>query len=95
MEFVLTLLCAVSLAVGVFFAFTGVFGILKFPDYFARAQASTCISTLGVLGAVFSALLKNRDFQEMVRATLLDILRSPEGTALISQVIRKELDRRR
>jgi len=29
MEFVLTLLCAVSLAVGVFFAFTGVFGILK------------------------------------------------------------------
>jgi len=45
-------------------------------------------------GAVFSALLKNKDFQDMVRATLLDILRSPEGTALITQVVRKELNRR-
>ena len=56
MEIVLTLLCAASLAAGVFFAFTGVFGILRFPDYFARAQASTCISTLGVLGAVLSGI---------------------------------------
>jgi len=56
MEFVLTLLCAAFLAVGVFFAFTGVVGILRFPDYFARAQAATCISTLGVLGAVLSGI---------------------------------------
>ena len=56
MELVLTLLCAASLAVGVFFACTGVFGILRFSDFFARAQASTCISTLGVLGAVFSGI---------------------------------------
>jgi len=56
MEIVLTLLCAAALAVGVFFAFTGVFGILRFPDYFARAQAATCISTLGVLGAVLSGI---------------------------------------
>ena len=56
MELVLTLLCAASLVVGVFFACTGVVGILRFPDYFARAQAATCISTLGVLGAVFSGI---------------------------------------
>ena len=56
MDIVLTLLCAASLAVGVFFAFTGVFGILRFPDYFARSQAATCISTLGVLGAVLSGI---------------------------------------
>ena len=56
MELVLTLLCAASLVVGVFFACTGVFGILRFPDFFARAQASTGISTLGVLGAVFSGI---------------------------------------
>ena len=46
-------------------------------------------------GTVFSALLKNKDFQEMVRATVLDVLRSPEGNAILSQVVRKELDRRR
>ena len=46
-------------------------------------------------GAVFSALLKNKDFQEMVRATVLDVLRSPEGNTILSQVVRKELDRRR
>ena len=56
MDIVLTLLCAASLAVGVFFAFTGVVGVLRFPDYFARAQAATCISTLGVLGAVFAGI---------------------------------------
>ena len=56
MELLLTILCAAALAVGVTFAATGVVGILRFPDYFARAQASTCISTLGVLGAVFAGI---------------------------------------
>jgi len=45
-------------------------------------------------GAVFSALLKNKDFQDMVRATLLDILRSPEGKEIVTQIVRKELSRR-
>lgn len=56
MVFLLTLLSGAALAVGVFFAATGVIGVLKFPDYFARAQAATCISTLGVLGAVVSGI---------------------------------------
>ena len=56
MELLLTLLCAAALLAGILFAATGVVGILRFPDYFARAQASTCISTLGVTGAVLSGI---------------------------------------
>jgi len=56
MEFVLALLSGAALLVGVFFAATGVIGVLKFPDYFARAQAATCISTLGTLGACLSGV---------------------------------------
>ena len=56
MEFVLTILCAAALLAGILFAATGVIGILRFPDFFARAQASTCISTLGVMGAILSGI---------------------------------------
>lgn len=44
-------------------------------------------------GAVFSALLKSRSFQDMVRATVLEVLRSPEGQELLAKAVRKELDR--
>jgi monovalent cation/proton antiporter MnhG/PhaG subunit len=56
MAFICTILCGVSLLVGIFFAAVGVIGILRFPDYFARAQAATCISTMGALGAVASGV---------------------------------------
>ena len=42
-------------------------------------------------GAVFSALLKSASFQSMIRSTVLDVLRSPEGQELIAQAVRKEL----
>ena len=44
-------------------------------------------------GAVFSALLKSKSFQDMVRSTVLDVLRSPEGQQLLAKAIRKELNR--
>lgn len=44
-------------------------------------------------GAVFSALLKSKAFQDMIRDTVVQVLRSPEGQALISQAVRKELGR--
>lgn len=44
-------------------------------------------------GAVFSALLKSKSFQDMVRATVLEVLRSPEGQALLAKAVRKELGR--
>lgn len=45
-------------------------------------------------GAVFSALLKSKSFQTMVRDTVLDVLRSPEGQELLAKAIRKELGRK-
>ena len=54
---VLTVATGAALAVGVFFALTGVVGILRFPDFFGRVQASTCITTLGALGVVVAGVL--------------------------------------
>lgn len=46
-------------------------------------------------GTLFDALLSSKPFQNMVRSTVLDVLRSPEGQELLGQVIRKEMARRR
>ena len=47
----------VLIAVGLFFALAGTKGVLKMPDTFCRMQASTCISTMGILGVCLGALL--------------------------------------
>ncbi len=47
----------VLIACGAFFALVGVLGILRMPDTFCRMQASTCVSTLGVLGVALGGLL--------------------------------------
>ena len=47
----------VLIAVGAIFALAGTIGILKMPDTFCRMQASTCISTLGVIGVCLGATL--------------------------------------
>lgn len=44
-------------------------------------------------GAVFDAFLKNKTFQDMVRSTVLEVLRSPEGQAIIAKAVLRELDR--
>ena len=44
-------------------------------------------------GAVFSALLKSKSFQSMVRDTVLEVLRSSEGQELIAKAVKKELKR--
>lgn len=43
--------------VGLVFATAGTIGILKMPDSFSRMQASTCISTLGILGVAVGGIL--------------------------------------
>ena len=47
----------VILAAGFIFALAGAKGILQMPDAFCRMQASTCISTLGVLGVIVGGAL--------------------------------------
>lgn len=57
MEQFVTGLVAVCLLVGIFFAGIGVLGILRFPDYFSRAQASTCITSMGSLGSILAGII--------------------------------------
>ncbi len=40
-------------------------------------------------GAVFSALLKSDSFKTLVRETVLDVLKSPEGQALLAKAAKK------
>lgn len=45
------------LVIAAFFALAGTLGVLKMPDTFCRMQASTCITTLGMLGVAIGGLL--------------------------------------
>ena len=59
-----------------------------------KAAAPRVVQTSGAgqeEGAVFSALLKSKSFQSMVRDTVLEVLRSPEGQELLAKAVRKEL----
>ena len=46
-------------------------------------------------GGMFDAFAKNKAFQDLLRATVLEVLRSPEGQELLARTVRKELDRQR
>lgn len=59
-----------------------------------RAAAPQPKSGGGDQGTVFGSLLRTPAFQEMVRETVLEVLRSPEGQELLSRTVRRELDRR-
>ncbi len=54
---VLRVLIDLLIACGLVFAVAGTKGILKMPDTFCRMQASTCVTTLGVLGVVVGGAL--------------------------------------
>ena len=45
------------LLIGAVFALAGTIGTLKMPDTYSRMQASTCISTLGILCIGLGALV--------------------------------------
>ncbi len=47
----------VLIAIGVIFALAGTLGVMRMPDTFCRMQASTCVTTLGVIGVGLGALL--------------------------------------
>ena len=44
-------------------------------------------------GSLLDPLMKNRAFQDMVRATVLEVLRSPEGQELLAQAVRHQINR--
>ena len=45
-------------------------------------------------GGMLDAMLASKQVQELLRSTVLDTLRSPEGQALIAKAVRKELERK-
>lgn len=46
-------------------------------------------------GTIFDSFLKSKAFQDMVRAAVTDVLRSPQGQELIAKAVRRELERGR
>ena len=80
------------IAIGLFFALAGTKGIIKMPDTFCRMQASTCISTLGVLctaiGAVLYAILIMGSVSAAIKVALvalLILLTNPIGSHVIAK----------
>ena len=80
------------IAIGLFFALAGTKGIIKMPDTFCRMQASTCISTLGVLctaiGALLYAILIMGSVSAAIKVgliALLILLTNPIGSHVIAK----------
>lgn len=75
---VLRIVIDALIVIGLFFALAGTKGILKMPDTFCRMQASTCISTLGVLctaiGAVLHAAVIMGSASAAVKVALIALL---------------------
>lgn len=69
------IIVCVLLAIGLFFAFTGVVGILRMPDVYGRAQASTCIATLGnifiIAGGIVYAATRSMDVSTFVKLAVI------------------------
>lgn len=53
----LRMIIDILIAIGAIFALAGTIGVIKMPDTFCRMQASTCITTLGVLFLGLGAVL--------------------------------------
>ncbi len=62
------------------------------PSYApVKPKAPQPSAPVGDGGTVFDAVLQGKQFQQLLRAAVLDALRSPEGQDLLTQAIRKEL----
>lgn len=57
-----------------------------------KAQPQT---NLDGQGNIFESFLRSKQFQETLRTTVLEVLRSPEGQELVARAVRTELNRQR
>ena len=75
---VVDIITCVLLAVGVFFSFVGVLGLLRMPDVFGRLQASTCIPTMCniclTLGGVVYAVGSGMDTATVVKLLVIMLM---------------------
>ena len=68
----------ILLAIGLFFSFVGVLGILRMHDVYGRLQASTCIPTLGniclmVAGIIYAAT-RSMDGSTIVKLVIIMLM---------------------
>ena len=49
----------------------------------------------GSQGGILAALLSNKAFHDTLKAEILEVLRTREGQELLSQIVKKELDRQK
>ena len=61
------------------------------PIVTAVARKAKPVAQSGGSNGVFEAFRTNKAFQDMIRDTVLDVLRSPEGQEILSRVVRKEM----
>lgn len=61
------------------------------PTRRAVSRPAPVSHTSGEGGSLLDPLMKNKAFQDMVRATVLEVLRSPEGQELLAQAVRRQL----
>ena len=80
------------IVIGLFFALAGTKGIIKMPDTFCRMQASTCISSLGVLctaigGILYAALIMHSagTAVKVALVALIIVLTNPWGSHAIAK----------
>ncbi len=70
---------AIDILIGlsILFALAGVVGMLRFRDSFSRMQASTNISTFGILGVIIAGCLYSgfmlHDYQMLVKLIVLGV----------------------
>lgn len=56
-------------------------------------KVKPAVQSSGGNNGVFEAFRSNKAFQDMIRDTVLDVLRSPEGQEILKRVVKKELNR--
>ena len=68
----------ILLAIGLFFSFIGVLGILRMHDVYGRLQASTCIPTLGniclIVGGIIYAATHSMDGSTIVKLVIIMLM---------------------
>ena len=70
-------------------------GYVPMPSPRAKAKAPKADSPAQEGGSLLDSLLSGRQAQAALRAAVLEVLRSPEGQALIAKAVHKELSRGR
>jgi len=92
MELLLDIFIVVSIALGCFFAVTGAFGLVRFPDFFTRIHAAGITDTLGAILIIVALLAETVKYSfgpfiagKLVLITMFVLITAPVATHAISK----------